>query len=132
MMKLKTSLLHAGAFVLGVAAPTAALAASNPFTKAGQYSTDIKGASGVTGSDNLVTIIGNIINVLLGFLGILLLAYLLYAGFLWMTSGGDTEGVKKAKTMIQNSIVGLIIIAAAFAISSFVLGQLVSITGAGA
>ncbi len=130
MKHLKTSLASASAFVLGVAAPAVTLAAGNPFTKAGQYSSDIKTASGVQGSDNLTQIIGNIINVLLGFLGILLLAYMLYAGFLWMTAMGDSDKVDEAKTIIKNAVVGLIIIAAAFAISNFVLQQLVTVTGA--
>ena len=76
----------------------------------------------------LPVIVGNIINVLLGFLGIVLLGYLLYAGFLWMTAGGDEENVKKAKDMIKNAIIGLVIIVAAFAISSFVLQALVTAT----
>lgn len=60
-------------------------------------------------------------------MGVLLLVYLIFAGFLWMTSSGD-EGVKKAKSMIQNAIIGLIIIVSAFAISNFVLGSLVKVT----
>ncbi|MBU2509262.1 hypothetical protein KKE33_02705 [Patescibacteria group bacterium] len=77
---------------------------------------------------SLTTIIGNIINVALGFLGIVLLAYLLYAGFLWMTAGGETEKVTKAQDMIKNAIIGLIIIIAAFAISNFVLKALIKAT----
>ncbi len=85
------------------------------------------GATG--GTECVMTIIGNVIRVAVGFLGILLLGYLLYAGFLYMTSGGETEGVKKAKTMIENAVIGLIIIACAFAISSFILENLASLTG---
>lgn len=76
----------------------------------------------------LPVIVGNIINVLLGFLGIVLLGYLLYAGFLWMTAGGEKENVEKSKAMIKNAIIGLVIIVAAFAISSFVLKALVTAT----
>ncbi|MBI4139136.1 hypothetical protein HY479_03230, partial [Candidatus Uhrbacteria bacterium] len=57
------------------------------------------------------------------------LAYLLYGGFLWMTAGGSEEGVTKAKTMIRNAIIGLVIIVAAFSISNFVLSSLVKVTG---
>lgn len=56
-------------------------------------------------------------------MGVLLLVYIIYAGFLWMTSDGDT-GTKKAKDMIKNAVIGLVIIVSAFAISSFVLTQL--------
>ena len=76
---------------------------------------------------SLPEVVGRLINVLLGFIGILLLVYILYAGFLYMTAGGDTEKVKKATTMIRNAIVGLLIIVGAFAISNFVLGSLINV-----
>ncbi len=84
-----------------------------------------------TGTACLVTIVGNVISLVLGFLGVILLVMLLYAGFLWMTSGGDSKGVEKAKTMIFNAVAGIIIIAASYAIAAFVLGQLAGITGGG-
>jgi hypothetical protein len=79
-------------------------------------------AAGVGGSTDLVTIIGRLINIVLGFLGILLLILLLFAGYLWMTSGGDPEKVKKAQDYIRNAIIGLVIIASAWAITAFILG----------
>jgi predicted permease len=82
-----------------------------------------------TGSECLLSIVGNVINLVLGFLGIVLLVMLLYAGYLWMTSGGDTKGVQAAQTMIRNAVAGIIIVAASYAITAFVLGQLASITG---
>lgn len=81
---------------------------------------------------DLPTIIGLVINTLLTFVGVLLLFYLLYAGFLWMTAGGETDKVKKARLMISQVIIGLVIIFSAFAISSFVLNSLAQIsTGVG-
>jgi hypothetical protein len=84
-----------------------------------------------TGAECLVTIVGNVISLVLGFLGIVLLIMLLYAGFLWMTSGGDTKGVQAAKTMITNAVAGIIIVAVSYAITAFVLGQLATIAGDG-
>ena len=80
-----------------------------------------------TGQACLLNIIGNLISVALGTLGIILLGYLLYAGFLWMTSGGEDKKVGQARTMIRNAIVGLIIIVASVAISNFVLGALINV-----
>ena len=77
----------------------------------------------------LPEIIGNIVNIVLSFLGVLLLVYLIYAGFLWMTSGGDSKKADSAKSYIQNAIIGLIIILASFAISNFVISNLVNIQG---
>ena len=79
----------------------------------------------------LEELIGRIIGVLLSFVGVLLLVILLYAGFLWMTAGGDEGKVKKARTMIFNAIVGLVITVAAYAISAFVLNALSGASGGG-
>lgn len=84
--------------------------------------------AGIAGGTDLITIIGRIINILLGLLGIILLSLLIYAGYLYMTSGGDPEKVAKAKNYIRNAIIGLIIIASSFAIANFVLSQLAGIT----
>ena len=86
------------------------------------------GASYSTESADFSTIIGNLISTALSFVGVLLLCYLLYAGFLWMTAGGDSKKVESAKTMIQNAIIGLLIIAIAYSASSFVLTQLGGVT----
>jgi hypothetical protein len=78
----------------------------------------------------LPDVVGRVINVVLGFIGILLLIYILYAGFLWMTAGGEDAKVKTATAMIKNAIIGLLIIIAAFAITNFVLGSLLNVAGA--
>ena len=72
-------------------------------------------------SGDLTYVVGSIISVALSVLGIVLLIFMLYGGFLWMTAGGDAEQVKKAKTIMINSVVGLIILLAAYAISAYVI-----------
>lgn len=89
---------------------------------------DVGGSAGIESQTSLPELIGQIINIILGFLGIVLLLLILYAGFLWMTAGGDEGKVKTARQIIANAIIGLIIIVAAFAISNFVLGALVDVT----
>ncbi len=86
-----------------------------------------KAGVGSAASASLPEVVGRVINVLLGFIGILLLVYMLYAGFLWMTSGGEDKKATEAKTMIKNAIIGLLIIIAAFAITNFVLGSLINV-----
>src|SRR5574337_8034 len=116
MKRYQRLFIKAGTAVAAYAAPYVALAQTNPFTNAQTQVGTIYQKAGFAGTTpDLPTIVGRIINVVLGFLGVLLLAYLLYAGFLWMTAGGETEKVDQAKTMIKNAIVGLIIIIAAFA-----------------
>ena len=70
------------------------------------------------------TIVVNIINVLLGLLGLLAVVLFIYAGFLWMTSQGDPEKVNRAKQIILQAIIGLLIIASAFAIVQFLFARI--------
>ena len=72
----------------------------------------------------------SVINVLLGFLGILAIVIILWGGFRWLTSGGNEEKVGEAKKIITAGIIGLVIIFTAYAIASFVVTQLMSATGA--
>lgn len=87
-------------------------------------------ATSCSGTDCLTTILGNVINVVIGFLGIVLFAMLIYAGWQWMTAGGDSKQVQEAKARIFNAIAGLVIVAASYAIASFVLTSLASLTSA--
>lgn len=127
MKQLKTWVKATGAAIALL--PYQVLAqAPSPFTKGTEQIGQIADKAGVNKSQELPVIIGNIVNVALGFLGTIFLVLMLYAGFLWMTAQGDEGKVKKAREMITQAIIGIIIIAAAFAISNFVLKSLVTIT----
>src|SRR6056297_2584461 len=71
----------------------------------------------------LSVIIGNIINVVLGLLGIVLVGFVIYAGIVWMTAG-DSDQVDKAKRILKNSVIGLTIVLSSWAIASFVISSL--------
>lgn len=73
-------------------------------------------------------IIAEIIKYLLSFLGLLFLILTLYGGFLWMTAAGNDDQIAKAKAIIVNGIVGLIIILAAYSITYFVLEHVLKVT----
>ncbi|NTU99193.1 hypothetical protein HGA64_04290 [Candidatus Falkowbacteria bacterium] len=68
-------------------------------------------------------IVARIINVFLGFLGIITLGMIVYAGYEWMTSAGDAAKIEKAKKRIMAAIVGLIIILASFGLVRYFLGR---------
>jgi len=72
----------------------------------------------------------SIVNVLLGFLGILAIIIILWGGFRWLTSGGNEEKVGEAKKIITAGIIGLGIIFTSYAIATFVIQQLLTATGA--
>ena len=77
-------------------------------------------------SQTLPQIVGNVIKWVLGFLGLALLVIFIYAGFLYMTAGGDPEKTKKAKAWMKNAVIGLIIIILAYAISSYVVTTIIN------
>lgn len=79
--------------------------------------------TGLTGTDIRITI-ANIIRIALGFLGILAILLILYAGFMWMTAGGSEERVQRAKQILTSAIIGLVIVVMAFAIVSFIMGRI--------
>jgi hypothetical protein len=84
--------------------------------------------SGLNQTGSLTQIVGNVIGVALSLTGVILLFILIYAGFLWMTAGGNQTQIQKARGMIVNGVIGLIILISAYAIVSFVLGQLAGTT----
>ncbi len=83
------------------------------------------------GSQDIRIIIANIIRIILGFLGIIFVALIIYAGWLWMSSQGNEEKIIKAKAVLRNAVIGLIIILASFAIASFILNMLISASAPG-
>lgn len=86
------------------------------------YSSDVS-------ENTLPNTVGNIIKALLSLLGIIFMSYIVYAGYLWMMARGNEEQLTKAKAIIRGSIIGLIIVLAAYAITQFVLVSILEATG---
>ncbi len=86
------------------------------------------GAAAQLGTADPRIIAARIINIFLGTLGTILLCLVLYAGFLWMTAGGDAERVEKAQKTIRNAIIGLIIIVCSWGFVTFILNKLLDAT----
>jgi hypothetical protein len=49
---------------------------------------------------------------------------MIYAGILWMTAQGNEQQVTKAKQLMFNAAIGMIIIFAAYALTTFIGSQL--------
>ena len=79
-------------------------------------------------SRNPLTKIGIVLGAALNFLGVIFLALMIYGGFLWMTATGNEEQVGKARKVITAAIIGLIIVASAYAITAFVGTNIVKTT----
>lgn len=65
--------------------------------------------------------ISRIITIILSILGVIFLGLTIYGGIVWMTAQGNEEKVTKAKELITEAVIGLIIVIAAYAIAYFVL-----------
>lgn len=113
---------------LSLVLPTAALAAGNLTSDdlgVGNIQNTIK-----LGKGDIRSTAGSIINAALGFLGIIAVVIVLLGGFKYMISGGNEEKTGEAKKLIVSGIIGLAIILSAWAITTFVISNLVTATTA--
>ncbi len=90
---------------------------------ADQFGVNEAAKLGLGGAD-LKVIIARIVQIFFGFLGIIAVLIVMYGGFIWMTAGGDVAKIEKAKKLLVNAVIGLVIIFSAFAIVSFVINAL--------
>ena len=70
--------------------------------------------------------VGSIVNILLWVVGILSVTMIVWSGFKYITSAGDTSKLASAKSTLIYAVVGLIIAILAYAIVTFVRTQVVS------
>jgi uncharacterized membrane protein len=75
-------------------------------------------------SDSINTAISQIIGIILSFLGVIFFVLIIVAGYQWMTAGGNQEQVQQARERLKNSIIGLVIVLAAYAITVLVTSLL--------
>jgi hypothetical protein len=76
------------------------------------------------GESSIPVRIGNIISYALGFVGVIFLVLMIAGGLLWMTAAGNEERVTKAKSLITNAVIGMVIVFSAYAITYFVTNTL--------
>lgn len=115
---LLTLLTGAGLFY---ALPALAQVDFAAFGEAAGFSTDL----------DIRLMIARLIRTVISFIGIVLVVLILYGGFVWMTAAGSAERVEKAKKILTNAIIGIVIVIASFAITSFILGALSDAVGGG-
>lgn len=84
----------------------------------------LPGALGSGGNDTGPAALGSIISSLVGVFLILsfmaALLYMLLGGFDWITSGGDKAKLQSARDKITNSLVGLVVVGASWAVMMIV------------
>lgn len=81
--------------------------------------------SGLNTNLSATDIIARTINAILGLVGSVFVVLIIWSGFRWMTSAGNTDQIKKAKETMINSVIGLAVIVASYVISYTILTVLV-------
>lgn len=75
-----------------------------------------------TGYTDLGVFVGNFLQLAFGLALLVVLVMLIWGAFEWITSGGDKDNVAKARSRIINALIGLAVLAVAFALAR-VAGQ---------
>jgi len=123
-------LVAAPIFSLALATPAAAQADLDPWGaySGGEINEDtLAGLTGL-GREDPRNIAARVINIILGFLGIIAVILILIGGFMWMTAAGNEDKVASAKSVMMAGVIGLVIVLAAFGIARFVVDALVDVT----
>lgn len=93
----------------------------------GNGSSDCATGSGVSNGD-IESLASKIVNLFSIVVGIVAVIMIIYGGFRYITSGGDSGRVGNAKNSLIYAVIGLIIVALAQLIVHFVLNQSSTIT----
>jgi len=98
--------------------------AALPFTARAQVSIDFPTNFAGFSSQDLKVTVQNIIRIILGFLGILAIVAVIFGGFKMMISRGDADEMGSGRKVVTAGVIGLVIVLAAYAISSFVVASI--------
>lgn len=89
---------------------------------------DMTSAGVKLGTKDLKGSVMGIINLLMGFLGIIAIIIILVGGFKYMTAMGSDDKIGEAKKLIIAGIVGLCIILGSYSIAYFVVESMITAT----
>ena len=79
------------------------------------------GITAGSGKESIVRLIGRIINYALFVAGAVAVLFVIYGGYLYLTSGGNEDSAKKGRTTVVNALIGLVIIILAYVIVNVVV-----------
>jgi len=113
--------LFSASSVLAQETPTPNADATQTSSPNASQSVSITNPLAAGGIDSPQTLIGRVINSILGVVGSLALVMFVYGGLLWMTSGGSAEQVKKGRDILIWAAIGLVIIFSAYGLVRFVI-----------
>lgn len=97
-----------------------AVAGSTSHAQSTSFSIESVGGQIGLGNADLKEVIYNIIRWALGILTLVAVVYMMYGGYVWLTAAGNEQRVEKAKQIILQAAIGLVIVLLAWAIVFFV------------
>ncbi len=118
-MKKFITFLLLGLSILGSFSSTPTLAQSSDMNNQLEAAGNAVGGNFANKTDVRITV-ANIIKSALTLIGFLVVVLIIYAGVLYMLSGGESEKKKKATDTISAAVIGLVIILTAYALTVFV------------
>jgi len=72
-------------------------------------------------AENIGSLITSLLTFVMLIAALLILMYLIWGGIQWITSGGDKGKTEEARNKITSAVIGLIILAAAWAVFLIIL-----------
>jgi len=88
------------------------------------------GCTSTDGTASIKTLASKIINIFSILVGIIAVVMVIFGGFKYITSGGDSGNVTGAKNTLIYAIIGLLVVALSQFIVHFVLSTATTVTGA--
>ena len=84
---------------------------------------DSSGSCNITSAQDILIIIANAIRIATWFAGALSVIFIIVGGIFYVFSAGNPSNIKRAKDILTNAIVGLIIAGLAYSIVTFIAGR---------
>lgn len=87
------------------------------------------GFNNAASQTQLLEIVGAIVEGVLALLGVFFFIYVIYAGVTWATAGGNADRVEKAKSILKNNFIGLVMVLFAGALVAYVMAAITEAAG---
>jgi hypothetical protein len=84
---------------------------------------DANGTPTITSIDQVGLFVANIVRIIIAISGSLAVITLLVAALYYITATGDSGRIGTAKNIIQNTVIGLVVILISYAVVTFIAGE---------
>lgn len=78
---------------------------------------------GITSADQIWKLVANIVRILMSLGGALAVVFIIVGGIFYITSIGDPARIKRAKEIITQAVVGLVVIGVAYTVVTYIANK---------